>query len=169
MVYIKLFATLEEPKTVTALMVLAYILSIGSGVLLIASSIAYPGLIFEPLAIVSGIVMILSGAFGAPVAWTGKYWLERAAAVGFSFGAALLCLTLTLAFWVNQTIFSFGLDAWLSLLWASNAIILGVIRFERCRLIPYAIGKGPLLPEHRKTLAIKKMQEDWEKVINKEG
>ena len=54
-----------------------------------------------------------------------------------------------------------------NLLWSVPAVAIGLTRFERSRLAPYAEGKGPKLPEVRKELAIQQMDSDWEAVMKR--
>ena len=163
----RIWTSLQEPKIVTVLIIWAYFTSILAGVFLIQYSIFDNKQLYDPLAIITGITLIVFGALGVPSAWTGKHWFERAAALGMALGGALVSLTFGTAFWVHRTLPIFGPDAFFAIVWSSMSVILGLTRFERCRLSPYTAGKGPLLPEHRKTMAIQRMNDDWEKATKK--
>lgn len=165
---VKLWVTIQEPRIVTFLTMVAYIVCFLSGWFIIGYSVEGNGVVYDPLAWLTGIIFILVGAVGIPVAWTGKHWIEAGVALGMALGGFLVVLTLGIAYWVHRTIYSFGPDALFIVTWASMGMIFGLTRFERCRLAPYAYGKGPLLPDHRKAVAVHKMNQDWEKLKNRE-
>lgn len=162
----RIWLSVHEPKIVTVLIILAYLVSVVSGGFLIEYATLENSPLYEPLAILTGSVLILFGILGIPAAWMGKHWFERSTALGMALGGALVGLTFGLAFWVHGTLHIFGPDASFAVSWSSMSVILGLTRFERCRLVPYTAGKGPLLPEHRKRIAIQRMDDDWEKAKN---
>ena len=147
---VKLWVTIQEPRIVTFLTMVAYIVCFLSGWFIIGYSVEGNGVVYDPLAWLTGIIFILVGA------------------LGMALGGFLVVLTLGIAYWVHRTIYSFGPDALFIVTWASMGMIFGLTRFERCRLAPYAYGKGPLLPDHRKAVAVHKMNQDWEKLKNRE-
>ena len=163
---VRVWDTIQEPRVVTFLMMVAYMICILSGVFIIRSAVEGNDIVYEPLAWFTGIVLILVGIVGIPVAWTGKHWVEAGVALGMTLGGFLVLLTLGVAYWVHNTLYSFGPDALFIVTWASTGMIFGLTRFERCRLAPYALNKGPLMPEHRKDLAIYQMHQDWESANN---
>lgn len=72
----KLLDTLEEPRSVTAVMVVVYwfISLTGALFLLRVGSLSW-------IVIVAGAIMLVSGLLGAPSAWRGSWWLEGPAAL----------------------------------------------------------------------------------------
>lgn len=71
-----LLDTMEEPHSVTAVMVVVYcLISVtGASFLLHIGSLSW-------VVIVSGVIMLVSGLLGAPSAWRGSWWLEGPAAL----------------------------------------------------------------------------------------
>lgn len=67
---------MEEPRSVTAVMVLVYWLISLTGTLFLlrVGSLSW-------MVIVAGTIMLVSGLLGAPSAWRGSWWLEGPAAL----------------------------------------------------------------------------------------
>ena len=74
---------------------------------------------------------------------------------------------LGITYWAHVSIDQPNLASAFNLLWSVPAVAIGLTRFERSRLTPYAEGKGPKLPEVRKELAIQQMDSDWEAVMKR--
>lgn len=72
----KLLDTMEEPRSVTSVMVVVYCLISVTGVmfLLRVGSLSW-------MVIVAGAIMLVAGILGAPSAWRGSWWLEGPAAL----------------------------------------------------------------------------------------
>ena len=71
-----ILSTMEEPRSVTAVMVVIYcLISIAGGMFLLrVASLSW-------MVIVAGAIMVVSGLLGAPSAWRGSWWLEGPAAL----------------------------------------------------------------------------------------
>ena len=163
-----ILSTLSEPKIVTSIMVVTYLLALASGSMLVFSGLYATHALYSPLAILSGITLGLSGLVGMPTAWFGKHWVERGAAIGLAAGAFFVGLTIIVSYIEHPSPPS-TVESVFNILWTAIIFLYGLNRFERCRLAPYALGKGPLLPEHKKLVAMDKMDLDWQAATNPEG
>lgn len=67
---------MEEPRSVTAVMVVVYCLISVAGVLFLLRVGSLPVVV-----IAAGSLMLVSGILGAPSAWRGSWWLEGPAAL----------------------------------------------------------------------------------------
>lgn len=67
---------MEEPRSVTAVMVMVYCLISFTGTLFLlrVDSLSW-------MVIVAGAIMVVAGLLGAPSAWMGSWWLEGPAAL----------------------------------------------------------------------------------------
>lgn len=72
----KVWDTMEEPRLVTAVMVMVYLLISFTGTLFLlrVDNLSW-------MVIVAGAIMLVSGVLGAPSAWRGSWWLEGPAAL----------------------------------------------------------------------------------------
>lgn len=79
--------TMEEPRLVTAFMVLFYcfISFTGTLFLLRVGSLSW-------MVIIAGAIMLVSGLLGAPSAWRGSWWLEGPAALLAVVGMLLISI-----------------------------------------------------------------------------
>lgn len=71
-----ILSTMEEPRSVTAIMVVVYCLISVTGVMFLLRVGSLPGVV-----IAAGVIMLVSGILGAPSAWRGSWWLEGPAAL----------------------------------------------------------------------------------------
>lgn len=80
-------STMEEPRSVTAVMVVIYcLISIAGGMFLLrVGSLTW-------VVITAGVVMLVSGVLGAPSAWRGSWWLEGPAALLAVVGMLLISI-----------------------------------------------------------------------------
>lgn len=71
-----IFSTMEEPRSVTSVMVVVYCLISVTGMLFLlrVGSLSW-------IVIVAGAIMLVAGLLGAPSAWRGSWWLEGPAAL----------------------------------------------------------------------------------------
>lgn len=78
---------MEEPRSVTTVMVLGYcLISVdGCQFLLRVTSLSW-------MVIVAGAIMLVSGLLGAPSAWRGSWWLEGPAALLAVVGMLLISI-----------------------------------------------------------------------------
>ena len=78
---------MEEPRAVTAVMVLVYWLISFTGTLFLlrVGSLSW-------MVIVAGVIMLVSGLLGAPSAWRGSWWLEGPAALLAVVGMLLIAI-----------------------------------------------------------------------------
>lgn len=79
--------TMEEPRLVTAVMVVVYCLISFTGALFLlrVGSLSW-------IVIVAGAIMLVSGLLGAPSAWSGSWWLEGPAALLAVVGMLLISI-----------------------------------------------------------------------------
>ena len=79
--------TMEEPRLVTAVMVVVYWLISLTGTLFLlrVGSLSW-------IVIVAGAIMLVSGILGAPSAWRGSWWLEGPAALLAVVGMLLISI-----------------------------------------------------------------------------
>nr|DAV08370.1 MAG TPA: hypothetical protein [Caudoviricetes sp.] len=82
-----LLDTMEEPRAVTAVMVLVYCLISFTGVMFLLRVGSLPGVV-----IAAGVIMLVSGILGAPSAWRGSWWLEGPAALLAVVGMLLVAI-----------------------------------------------------------------------------
>lgn len=77
--------TMEEPRSVTAVMVIVYLLISFTGTLFLlrVDSLSW-------MVIVAGAIMLVSGLLGAPSAWRGSWWLEGPASLLAVVGMVLI-------------------------------------------------------------------------------
>lgn len=82
-----LLSTMEEPRSVTAVMVLVYGLIAVTGTLFLlrVGSLSW-------IVIVAGAIMLVAGLLGVPSAWRGSWWLEGPAALLAVVGMLLISI-----------------------------------------------------------------------------
>ena len=82
-----ILSTMEEPRSVTAVMVVVYWLISLTGTLFLlrVDSLSW-------LVIAAGAIMLVSGLLGAPSAWRGSWWLEGPAALLAVVGMLLISI-----------------------------------------------------------------------------
>lgn len=71
-----ILSTMEEPRSVTGVMVMVYCLISVTGVMFLLRVGSLPWTV-----IAAGVIMLVSGILGAPSAWKGSWWLEGPAAL----------------------------------------------------------------------------------------
>lgn len=78
---------MEEPRSVTLVMVVVYCLISVTGVLFLlrVGSLSW-------IVIVAGAIMLVAGLLGAPSAWRGSWWLEGPAALLATVGLLLVSI-----------------------------------------------------------------------------
>ena len=83
----RLLGTMEEPRSVTAVMVVVYWLISFTGTLFLlrVGSLSW-------IVIAAGATMLVSGLLGAPSAWRGSWWLEGPAALLAVIGMLLISI-----------------------------------------------------------------------------
>lgn len=79
--------TMEEPRSVTAVMVVIYCLISFTGTLFLLRVVSLSWIV-----IVAGTIMLVSGVLGAPSAWRGSWWLEGPAALLAVVGMLLISI-----------------------------------------------------------------------------
>lgn len=82
-----IFNTMEEPRSVTAVIVAVYCLISVTGVVFLLRVGSLPWVV-----IMAGVVMLVSGMLGAPSAWRGSWWLEGPAALLGVVGMLLIAI-----------------------------------------------------------------------------
>lgn len=82
-----IFSTMEEPRSVTGVMVVIYCLISVTGVMFLFRVGSLPGVV-----IAAGAIMLVSGILGAPSAWRGSWWLEGPAALLAVVGMLLISI-----------------------------------------------------------------------------
>ena len=83
----RLLDTMEEPRSVTAVMVMVYCLISFTGTLFLlrVGSLSW-------IVIAAGAIMVVAGLLGAPSAWRGSWWLEGPAALLAVVGMLLISI-----------------------------------------------------------------------------
>ena len=79
--------TMEEPRSVTAVMVVVYLLISLTGTLFLLRVVSLSWMV-----ITAGAIMLVSGILGAPSAWRGSWWLEGPAALLAVVGMLLISI-----------------------------------------------------------------------------
>lgn len=82
-----ILSTLEEPRSVTAVMVGIYCLISVTGVMFLLRVGSLPVTV-----IAAGVIMLVSGILGVPSAWRGSWWLEGPAALLAVVGMLLISI-----------------------------------------------------------------------------
>lgn len=82
-----IFSTMEEPRSVTGVMVGVYCLISVTGVMFLLRVGSLPLVV-----IAAGVIMLVSGILGAPSAWRGSWWLEGPAALLAVVGMLLISI-----------------------------------------------------------------------------
>lgn len=82
-----ILSTMEEPRSVTSVMVVVYNLIAVTGVMFLLRVGSLPWVV-----IAAGAVMLVSGVLGAPSAWRGSWWLEGPAALLAVVGMLLISI-----------------------------------------------------------------------------
>lgn len=82
-----LLSTMEEPRSITAVMVVVYWLISLTGTLFLLRVVSLSWMV-----IVAGTIMLVSGLLGAPSAWRGSWWLEGPAALLAVVGMLLIAI-----------------------------------------------------------------------------
>lgn len=82
-----ILSTMEEPRSVTAVMVVIYYLISVTGVMFLLRVGSLPWVV-----ITAGVIMLVSGILGAPSAWRGSWWLEGPAALLAVIGMLLISI-----------------------------------------------------------------------------
>lgn len=82
-----ILSTMEEPRSVTGVMVAIYCLISVTGVMFLLRVGSLPVAV-----IAAGGAMLISGALGAPSAWKGSWWLEGPAALLAVVGMLLISI-----------------------------------------------------------------------------
>ncbi|MFP7697108.1 hypothetical protein [Trueperella sp. LYQ143] len=154
---IALWHTLEEPRAVTAAMVAAYGLTLLVGIDLL---LHLPGVspVAACLRLMCGLLLVFAGCTGMPSAWRGAYWLERLSALAMAGGLAIWGFRLVTAqLFVHRDLLLHAPLA--SVCSIFLGVLFGFTRFRRVAHMPYAFGKGPLLPETQARLHVAAEQE----------
>lgn len=81
------FNSMEEPRSVTGVMVGIYCLISVTGVMFLLRVGSLPWVV-----IMAGVTMLVSGILGAPSAWRGSWWLEGPAALLAVVGMLLISI-----------------------------------------------------------------------------
>lgn len=82
-----ILSTMQEPRSVTAVMVMVYCLISVTGFMFLLHVGSLPVVV-----ITAGAVMLVSGILGAPSAWRGSWWLEGPAALLAVVGMLLISI-----------------------------------------------------------------------------
>jgi hypothetical protein len=78
---------MEEPRLVTAVMVVVYCLISATGAMFLLQVVSLSWMV-----ITAGAIMLVSGLLGAPSAWRGSWWLEGPAALLAVVGMLLISI-----------------------------------------------------------------------------
>lgn len=132
-----------EPRSVTALTALAYLVTAILGYsLLLAPPTGHENDVW--IRTITAVCLIGGGTVGVPTAWRGAWWLEQTASAASGAGM-IIALTEVMAVHDAR-----GLATpWVTVLGLVLAALFWFARFSRVKDWAYAPGKGPLLPEQR--------------------
>lgn len=123
--------TMEEPRSVTAVMVAVYCLISFTGTLFL---LRVAGLSW--IVIAAGVIMLVAGILGAPSAWRGSWWLEGP--------AALLAVVGMLLISINELLLPTAHVRW-PLHVIILSVIIGLLFLGRAlRVWPYSYRPGVL-------------------------
>ena len=141
----RLWGTLEEPRRVTAFMVMAYITAVFAGLSLVLFPNPHPLPYSDGvLQVLGALTLTLGGLVGAPSAWSGRWWLETSAATACLGGSAVTLFEATVLLAPGHpdlTAPSLTIPA------VIFSMLFFASRRERVRRQPYAPGRGPETPE----------------------
>ena len=147
--------TVEEPRAVTVIAVLAYAVAVWAGVGLIVDPPAHP--LSHADAVLrwfGAAALITAGVLGAPAAWAGKWWLERVGATAALAGLLVTGFEVAAIAWPGPPdLYAPGLTVPA----AALAILAFAARLSRVVQRPYAPGRGPELPEHKAQAVVAKI------------
>lgn len=142
--------TLAEPRMVTAIHVAVYLILVVTGALAIAADQGQLPIGVWSARMMAAGCFVVGGLLGAPTAWAGAWWLERAATMIVGFGALSRVIAVAgMGDYYSDSHATLAVGAWLvvgAFMW---------VRYLRVRLSPYRPGAGPLLPQHEASLAVK--------------
>ena len=152
------WSTLHEPRRVTAIYVACYVIAVLGGLAIITGSAQT--VLPDGWDKLEGVILIIAGTVGAPAAWMGRWWAERAPVLlmvltGLTLAILAIFVTLTpelppVIDTTRSPSWALGIAFWLALFitrWA-----LGVGRH------PYAPGRGPATMATREAQAKRVMQ-----------
>lgn len=140
----KVWHTLDEPRVVTALMMAAYAVTAGLGGAIMQGSGGADTIAAGALRALVGGLLLFAGFTGFPAAWRGTQWLERVSALAMAGGYGAWAIHLGGAYLDNSLDLVAPVATVASMV---VSVIFAITRFTRVARNPYALGKGPLLPE----------------------
>lgn len=139
----KIWVSLQEPRSVTFIMVLTYFAGFVGGTLYLAVGNHYTPLPVHLSDMIVSVLFVAAGFLGVPSAWRGQWWLERIAVL-FVVGAAILrTITSILILPTSTELLLYSTLPWFFL------ILFMTTRWLRVRLVPYRPGSGPLPAEQK--------------------
>lgn len=154
----RVWASLHEPRAVTAFTVAAYVLTAVAGLTVAVLTLTLPGDRERDLVLaLFSLSAVLSGALGAPTAWAGRHYREGVAAVGLVLTGFLAVTDAALVLTDTDPLRPriAALAAWGGL----QAVLWGCARYAFLRTAgPYALGHGPQTSEVRIATAQKVME-----------
>ena len=130
-----MFKSMQEPKAVTAVMVVVYTLLVLMGASLLVGVRPVPAAVA-----IGGVLMLLAGAAGAPSAWVGSWWLEGPAALLAVAGLVMVAL--------SEFIANPGHVQWPGHVLGLSVIITLFFLGRALRVWPYSYRPG-VLPKSR--------------------
>lgn len=140
----KVWYTLDEPRIVTALMMAAYAVTAGLGGAIMQGCGGADTIATVALRAMVGGLLLFAGFTGFPAAWKGTQWLERLSALAMAGGYGAWGVHLAGSYLDNS------IDLVAPVATVSSmavCVIFAITRFTRVARNPYALGKGPMLPE----------------------
>lgn len=142
---LRLWRSLQERRTATALAIVAYTIAIiAAAAFLLRPTPGLPDIDWW-MRVIAAVVLIGSAAVGIPTAWRGWWWIERGAAGGAAIGAGITLAEVVL---IDQFVASHTLVLPVITTWGGfMAVLFFVTRFARTVTAPFAPGKGPMTPE----------------------
>lgn len=149
----RLWASLYEPREVTAGFVLGYMALVAGGFGVIFVDQGQLPIGVWSARMVSGLFFVVGGAISIPTAWRGWWWVERwgVAILGFAFVSRLIAIV-GMGDFTGESHLILAVMAWLFGLCAIAA------RFAWVLESPYRHGAGPMMPEAQALLSRKRVE-----------
>ena len=135
----RIWSSLHEPRPVTAAMVAVYLVVATVGALMLVESI--PVMWHAPYRQIEAAILLAAGVVGAPTAWLGRWYIERAACLAWTGVGGIMAVTLIADHWREMLTHpvtaatAIGVASW---------VALGLTRWVRVSHQPYAPGRGPV-------------------------
>lgn len=162
----RLWATLHEPRVVTAILVGFYLGCVVAGLGMVTIAVSdRKSWLGDELSLTIGGLLAGSGLVGVPAAWVGAWWLERAVTVAVGGAGLAGTVGIAAAMTTNPTLVDKPM-AWFGCVGGIGLVQVAVNRWVRIGLDPYAPGRGPALPTRRIETALQRAEQDLQEAVS---